>query len=204
MLLEALLSCVRSRTIWPLTLAIQSLRGNQSEKHSLATYAEETVRLPSMYERPNLHSIPMESPTLTLVDCPECDGEGWCFTLTSGAADVRLPTPLDKRLCGSCVGAGRVEPQKRIELLQRQVRLLASTEPATAEFIGGPLDGQMQQLSEPLPTFQWAHALPDEWDYCGEDCEEDCTDSMIQVDEYTYERQRYYSSHGNAVYLCMD
>lgn len=143
----------------------------------------------------------MENPTLR-VDCPECDGEGYCLTLTAGAADVDRNIPLDKRLCGSCNGAGRVEPQKRLELLQRQVRLMAASEPATAEFIGGPLDGQLQQLSEPLPTFTWAHALPDDWTIFRD--ADEYADVPLQVDEYTYERQRYYSSHGNAVYLCTD
>ncbi len=200
MLLEALLSCVRHRTTWPLTLAIHTLRGNQYQTRSLATYAAEPNESKLTMPKPFWRSIPMASHTL--VDCPECDGEGTCLTLTAGAASINSGIPINRRRCGSCDGAGRVERQKRTELLQRQVRLIASVEPATAEFIGGPLDGQLQQLSEPLPSFTWAHALPDDWTSFRDN--DQYEDVPVELHEYTYERQGYYSSRGNAVYLCTE
>ena len=198
MALEALLFFVRSRVIWPLMLASQRWKANPLVKMSSATYAAEITRLRKLYEKPMPSSTPMVSPTLTLVDCPECDGAGALDTLTSGAVHNGI---LQKRMCNSCAGVGRVERQKRAELLQRQARLIAASEPATAEFIGGPLDGQLQQLSEPLPTFTWAQALPLDWAMINQEAE---PDTFPQVDEYTYERQGYNSSHGNAVYLCME
>ena len=138
MLLETLLSCVRYRTRWPLTLALQSLRGNQQQIESLATYAAEMNESKPLTPKPFWRSIPMAN-----------------------------PTPI---------------------------------EPTTAEFIGGPLDGKRQQLSEPLPSFTWANVLPNDWIFFRD--KDEYNDQPVQVEEYTYERQGYYSSHGNAVYLC--
>ncbi len=70
-----------------------------------------------------------------------------------------------------------------------------------AEFIGGPLNGQIHAMSEALPTFYWAQALPVDWAVINETAE---PDAFSQVDEYTYERQFFFSSTGNAVYLCRD
>ncbi len=70
-----------------------------------------------------------------------------------------------------------------------------------AEFIGGPLNGQIHAMSEALPTFYWAQALPMDWVKMQEDAD---PATAPQIDEYTYERQFFFSSTGNAVYICRD
>lgn len=70
-----------------------------------------------------------------------------------------------------------------------------------AEFIGGPLNGKMQALQDAMPTFYWAQALPMDFRVLQEDAE---PDTFPQVDEYSYERQHFFSSSGNSVYLCVD
>ncbi len=69
-----------------------------------------------------------------------------------------------------------------------------------AEFIGGPLNGQIHAMSEALPTFYWAQALPVDWMVL----QEEGKPPLPQASEYTYERQLFFSSTGNAVYICRD
>ncbi len=70
-----------------------------------------------------------------------------------------------------------------------------------AEFIGGPLNDQIHAMSEALPTFYWAEALPSDWTMF---LDENDPADFPEVDKFTYERQFFYSSTGNAVYLCSD
>ncbi len=69
-----------------------------------------------------------------------------------------------------------------------------------AEFIGGPLNGQIYAMQEPFP--HWNVPVAPDLDPLSP--VEDSPPMPVAVDVYIYERQSFFSSTGNAVYLCQD
>lgn len=182
--LATLFTITKFRVTWLLMLASRKWRASRSQKPSPVIYAAGKLKSPLVKQPPGKRS-----------ECPECEAMG---RIQLPSTDLRIAP--ETKMCGCCGGMGTLSEFEK-SILERRQRDLMGFSPGQAEFIGGPLDGQLHAMSEPLPRFYWAQALPMDWAMVNQEAE---PDTLPQIDEYTYERQFFFSSIGSLVYLCVE